>query len=132
MPDISHTWGADIDLSPSGDLKTVDGTERGTQRVIRRLMTAGTRIDAYGKSQTGEYVWHTGYGGSLPQRIGDVVDAALISALIAQQISYEAAVAQNPQPQISVTPVLNGVAANIVYADAATGVQTALNFNVNA
>ena len=132
MPDVSHTWGNDLDLSPSGDLKTVDGTDRGTQRVIRRLMTAGARIDAYGKTQTGEYVWHTGYGGSLPQRIGDVLDTNLITAIIAQQMKYEAAVAQNPPPQITVTPALNAVEASIVYADAATGAQTALTFNVNA
>jgi hypothetical protein len=132
MPDISHIWGSDIALSPTGDLKIVDGTDRGTQRVIRRLMTAATRIDAYGKTQTGEYVFHTGYGGSVPQRIGDTLDANLVMAVVAQQISFEAAVATVPPPKITVTPFLTGVTVGIVYADAATGAQTALTFNVNA
>ena len=50
--DLSHYWGGDLSVSPSGDFATVDGQELGVQRIVRRLMTA-----------PGELVYHPKYGG---------------------------------------------------------------------
>lgn len=105
--DIFHYWQGDIVASPSGDLAPVDGITLGIQRVIRRLMTA-----------QGEYIWHPDYGAGLPQRIGQIRDDRVISAIIRSQIFLEAAVARTPTPVITVTPVLNGVSVLLQYTDA--------------
>jgi len=120
MPDLYSYWGQDLDVDTRGDLRSVDGTERGQQRIIRRLMTI-----------LGEYVWHIDYGASVPQRIGDTLDKALIEAVIREQISLEEAVAKDPEPTIIVAPILNGVFVRILYTDSATGQQLELAFDVS-
>lgn len=130
MPDISHVWGGDLGLGPTGDLALVDGTVLGTQRVIRRLMTAANRRDSTGMLVPGEYVFHMDYGGSVNQRIGDNVHVAAIAGALKRQMMAETAVAKTPAPVINITPAYNGVQADIAYNDAVTGRQTFLQFSV--
>lgn len=54
MPDLSHQWGSDLLIGPTGDLATASGTELGQQRVLRRLLTNAS-----------DYIWHLGYGAGL-------------------------------------------------------------------
>lgn len=119
MPDLDLPLGGDLSLSETGDLKLVDGTPRGVQRVLRRLITAA-----------GNYLQNLGYGLGLPRRVGDLIDTDEIEGLIRSQIFLEAAVAQEPDPLITVRTILNGVHVRIVYADAATGRQQTLSFEV--
>lgn len=119
MAEISHQWGNDLALSPSGDLAVVDGLQRGLQRVIRRLMTAPA-----------ELVMHQTYGAGVPQRIGQTLDVDLINSVIRAEIFKEDAVAKTPAPVIDVTAFLNGVIVSIKYADAVTGAQQSLSFDV--
>jgi hypothetical protein len=119
MSELSHTWGNDIALSPSGDLAVVDGLQRGLQRVIRRLMTAQS-----------ELIMHQDYGAGVPQRIGQTLDVDLINSVVRSQIFNEDAVAKTPAPVIGITPFLNGVVVSIQYADAVTGAQQSLSFDV--
>ena len=46
MADISHTFGADLSLSATGDLLCVTGDTLTQQRVLRRLLT-----------NAGDYIW---------------------------------------------------------------------------
>jgi phage baseplate assembly protein W len=119
MADLSHWYGADIAQSPSGDLAPVDGLVRGEQRVLRRLLT-----------NPGDYVWHPSYGAGLPRYIGATVDADAIEALIRAQLLAEDSVARIPDPQISVTPITDGIFVSIAYTDASSGQLARLSFNV--
>lgn len=120
MPDLYHFWGEDLSVSPAGDLALVDGDDLTTQRIIRRLMTAAKG-----------YIWHLDYGAGLPQRIGDLLDANAIRGVIKAQIALEEAVARQPAPKITVSPLTNGVSVTIEFASAITGQQTTLSFDVN-
>jgi hypothetical protein len=117
--DISATFGGDLELAPNGSLKLVDGLLRGQQRVIRRLMTI-----------LGEYIWHIDYGASVPRRVGDTLDTTLIESVIRSQIHLEAVVAPSPVPAITVEPIPSGVLVRIAYADASSGQQLELAFEV--
>lgn len=121
MPDISHWWGNDLAVSPTGDLALVDGVDLGNQRVIRRLMTV-----------LGDYLWNPSYGGSLPIRVGDTLDTSLIESVVRSQMALEARVAPTPEPIIRVAQIPNGVFIDIKYVDAETGLQTQAQFDVSA
>ncbi len=133
MPDLNHLWGQDIAVSPSGDLAVVDGTQLGIERVVRRLMTRGVTSAAVNQPATvGEYIFHPTYGAGLPQRIGGAFDLTLITSVIRSQILKEAAVAKSPAPVIKFTPSgISGLTVSIQYADAVTGQQNQLSFDVN-
>jgi phage baseplate assembly protein W len=122
MPDLSHFYGSDLTVGPSGDLATVDGTQLGQQRVLRRLLT-----------NPGDYVWNPGYGAGLAQFVGGPANAAQIRSVIRSQIFQENAVARTPEPVIDVQADASGaVAVQIRYADATTGETLALGFTVGA
>jgi phage baseplate assembly protein W len=91
MTDLSHQWGSDLIVGPTGDLATVTGAALGQQRVLRRLLTS-----------PGDYIWQPDYGAGLAQFIGSPTDAAQIRAVVRSQIFQEAAVAQSPEPVIDV------------------------------
>src|SRR5271155_3821108 len=92
MPDISHTWGSDLVLSPTGDLASVVNPALGLQRVLRRLLT-----------NPGDYIWNLTYGAGLPAMVGQIVNVPAIQGLITSQMLREAAVAQSPLPQVTVS-----------------------------
>jgi hypothetical protein len=121
--DASQLWGSDLSasLSPAGDLLPANGTVRGQQRVLRRLLT-----------NPGDYVFHPTYGAGLAAYVGSVASVDEITALIRGQIALEDAVAQTPAPVITVTPINNGIAAQILYNDNPSGQPVALSFNVSA
>jgi hypothetical protein len=120
MPDVENLWGNDLTLTPSGDLQLVDGDDLTRERLIRRLMT-----------NVRGYIWHTTFGAGIPQRIGDVVDVNLIAGVVGAQVRKEATVASQPAPQITVTPILNGVSVWIKYWSSVTGKQVALTFDAS-
>lgn len=119
MADARHWWDEDLSVGPTGDIALSDGVELSNQRVVRRLMTI-----------LGEYVWHTDYGASVPIRVGDTFDLPLLTSIIRSQIFLEEAVSQDPDPVITVDPILNGVFVQIQYVDALTGSQASLQFEV--
>ena len=59
MADIQHTFGNDLTLSATGDIAIVDGTQRGQERVLRRLLT-----------NPGDYIWLLNYGAILRRMVG--------------------------------------------------------------
>lgn len=124
MNDISQYVGGDLSPSGTGDLQAANGTLRGQQRVLRRLLT-----------NPGDYIFHPEFGAGLPQYVGQPADIAKIRALIRGQILLEDAVAKTPAPVINVTPIRGGVsggiAVSIKYHDAASGQPVTLNFNVS-
>ena len=119
MTDLAHIWGGDLAMSAVNDLATVDGLEKGRQRILRRLMTG-----------PGEYLWQPDYGAGLPAYIGQPVDAQEIQALILSHMALESAVLRNPQPSVTVAPFPNGMAISITYTDSGTGTATTLSFDV--
>ncbi len=121
--DLWHYWGGDLAPGNTGDLLTVTGTERGQQRVLRRLLT-----------NPGEYLWHPEYGAGLPSKIGRPLDKGKLIALIRAHLALESVVAQSPTPQIAVGPLgtdPTGITVAINYTDAATKEPTTLSFNLS-
>jgi hypothetical protein len=121
MPELAHAWGADLQVGPTGDLALVSGTQRGQQRVLRRLLT-----------NPGDYIWQLPYGAGLARFVGQPGGVAAIRAAIRGQIFKEPAVARTPEPAISVSFEPGSVFVQIQYADAATGETQILSFSVNA
>ncbi len=122
MPELAHLWGTDLAIGPTGDLGLVSATERGQQRVLRRLLT-----------NPGDYIWRPDYGAGLARYIGQPGGESAIRAAIRGQIFKEDAVAQSPEPLIDVQFTTTGVASvHVRYADAATGSTQILSFSVGA
>jgi phage baseplate assembly protein W len=117
--DLAHWFGQDLNVAASGDLLTVDGTVKGQQRVLRRLLT-----------NPGDYIWHPNYGAGLASKIGQPFDAASCAALVKAQMFLEPSVARTPPPVINVSQITNGLFVSIAYTDAATGSPVALSFSV--
>ena len=115
MSDLSHTFSGDVEVSATGDLLTTDGI---TQRILRRLLT-----------NPGGYIWHPDYGAGLPARIGTVLNTAELTGLIREQMFLEASVSHDPEPEIELTPVPNGVRAQVRYTRA-DGTPSGLTFTV--
>jgi phage baseplate assembly protein W len=116
MPDISHTFGADLALSPTGDLAVEDGPPLTQQRLLRRLLT-----------NPGDYIWQLDYGAGLGAMVGQPASSLRIQAIIRSQVWKEATVARNPVPVVTVTSDNAGtVTASVVYGDASTGETVAL------
>jgi hypothetical protein len=120
MNDLSHYIGSDLNLSITGDLQRVDGTVKGQQRVLRRLLT-----------NPGDYMFHPTYGAGLAAQVGAVADMSKITALIRGQILLEDAVAQVPEPQIMVSAITNGISVYIKYTDAVSKTAQVLSFDVS-
>jgi phage baseplate assembly protein W len=111
MADISHIFGSDISLGPTGDLAFVSVPAVTLQRLLRRLLT-----------NPGAYFWNVDYGSGLPAMVGTPANLQAITAIVRSQLSKESAVSQSPAPTVSVGTDNNGtVSLSIAYADAATG-----------
>lgn len=118
--DISHTFGADLDLTAGGALATVTGSPRGLQRVLRRLLT-----------NPGGYIWQLAYGAGLPAAVGTPARKDAIAAVIKAQMMREPAVARTPPPSVAVTVGTDGtVSASIRYTDAETQATQSTTFQV--
>jgi len=117
--DLAQWFGQDLNVAASGDLLTVDGVAKGTQRILRRLLT-----------NPGDYIWHPDYGAGLASKIGQPFDAEACEALVKAQIFLEPAVARSPQPTITVTQITNGLLVSIQYTDSGTGQIVPLSFSV--
>ena len=89
--DIGHRWGADLDVSPTGDLAIVEGAPAATQRILRRLLT-----------NLGDYIWNPTYGAGLTQFVGMPTQSRQIAAIVRSQMLQEAGVARLPTPEITV------------------------------
>jgi len=108
---ISHVWGADLQIGPSGDLAQVSAPQLGQQRVLRRLLTSPL-----------EYIWEPTYGGGLGGMVGQPADPQAIQGLILAQMQLESAVLQDPPPVVTVQGNAGGVVvATIQYVDASSG-----------
>ncbi|MBW4091065.1 MAG: hypothetical protein HIU82_08150 [Proteobacteria bacterium] len=125
MPDLSHQWGADLAVGPTGDLAVTMGAALGQQRVLRRLLT-----------NPGEYIWQPDYGAGLARFIGQPANRLQIQALIRSQIFKESAVARTPEPIIDVSISPGGAAGTVYvyirYQDAGSGQTQVLSFSVGA
>lgn len=128
LNDLWHVWGTDLTVNASGDLLSVAGTERGKQRVLRRLMTNPATADA-----PGDYIFQPEYGAGLPRFIGQPVDPQKITAAILAQMLLEDAVASVPAPVVSVSRIgtdNSAFSVAIAYNDAATRKPVTLSFSV--
>ena len=111
MPDLAHTFSADLSFSSSGDLASVDGSPWTQQRVLHRLLTP---IQGY--------IWQLTYGSGLPQMVGDPAALQRIQGIATEQMQLEAGVDQTQPIGVSVaTDNLGTVTLSISYTDAASG-----------
>lgn len=122
MPDLSHEWGGDLEVSATGNLLLVDGTKLGVQRVLRRLLT-----------NRGEYIWHPDYGAGLPGRVGLLLDVTAVVSAIRAQLYQESVVSRTPAPTITVMPLSDPGTfyVSIQYIDAQTGQQASVSFDLS-
>lgn len=121
MPDISHLVGFDLALSSTGDLAVVSDANLGQQRVLQRLLT-----------NPGDYIWNLTYGAGLPGMVGRIGQPTAIRGLITSQMLREAAVAQSPLPQVTVSSDNAGtVYAYVQYGDATTGATQVLTVPIS-
>lgn len=122
MADAWLEWGADFVVSASGGLLLADNDDYTRQRIERRILTA-----------VRGYVWHQDYGAGLPQKVGSLIQASTVQAIVRSQIALEASVAPSPAPVVTVsvdpnTPALQVI--TIKYRDAANGEAVTLSFSV--
>lgn len=111
----------------------VSGTLRGQQRVLRRLLTNPSRLDAYGNTIPGDYIWEPNYGGGLPAFLGQPIDTQKIQAVVLAQMLLEESVASTPAPVVVVTQTAadnTAFTVSISYYDADTSTPVTLSFNV--
>jgi hypothetical protein len=120
LDDVRQFWGGDLELSPTGDLGRVSVEDRSQLRVLRRLLT-----------NPGDYLFHK-YGAGIPATIGSVVEPAKARATIRGQMRKEPSVARTPEPAITVTPITNGLSAQINYVVQPGAIPVVLSFNVSA
>ena len=125
LSDLSHFVGADLSVSATGDVLSVEGATRTQQRILRRLLTNPKDGD-----MPADYIFHPTYGAGLPRKVGDVINVDEMTALIRGQILLEAAVAPEPEPIVTVRKVFNGISVNIQYTDAETNTPQQLGFEV--
>ena len=117
--DLAHVFSGDLATAATGDLLPAAGVDRANQRILRRLLT-----------NPGDYLWHPDYGAGLPARIGSTFDAAEMEGLIRAQMFLEEAVAHDSEPEITLTPIPDGVRVAIRYTLAETQTPAALSFTV--
>jgi phage baseplate assembly protein W len=119
MADLSHQFGSDLTIGPTGDLAYVTATQLGQQRVLKRLLT-----------NPGDYIWQPDYGAGLAQFIGQPAQANQIRAVLRSQVFKEPVVARTPEPVIDVQFDDTGTfSVQLRYADAATGQTQVLSFS---
>jgi hypothetical protein len=128
MSDLYHYLGGDLALSATGDLQPVDGAVMGQQRVLRRLLSNSADL---ANQIAADYIWHKDYGAGLPREVGQLADARRIKAEIRAHIFKESRVARQPEPEITVLPMLSGVSVKIRYVDAVTKDWVPLAFDIN-
>ena len=110
MSDISHTFGYDLDISDTGDLAIVSGSNIGKQRITRRLCT-----------NPGDYIFCTDYEAGLPQRIGNTDTLSDLTSVILEQMKMEASISQSPTPSIKMYTLTDGTKKiSIQYSDSNT------------
>lgn len=133
MPfDVSHYYGGDLDVSPTGDLLVADATTTGEQRVYRRLLTNPALTDATGDTTaSADYIFHPDYGAGVPRAVGRPEDIEKTKSLIKKQMALEATVARSPAPQVSLTADGNQLSAVIQYNDAQTKAPVAISFDAD-
>jgi hypothetical protein len=119
MTDASHYFGSDLAISANGDLLTDDGLPESQQRVLRRLLT-----------NRNDYLWQPLYGAGLPSYIGKPLDEPALAALIKSQMYQEADVSHNPEPEVTLTPIPNGISARISYISVESGEPVLLGFDL--
>ena len=120
--DVYLVDGNDFVLSSTNDLLLCNGSDRTTQRIIRRLITNPL-----------SYIWHTDYGAGIPLYIGQPVsdyNFDNIKTTITSQIFLEKSVSQNPQPQIFLQSIQFGLFCQINYTFQPTGKPIVLSFGV--
>lgn len=123
VSDIYQYVGSDLVTSNAGDLLTVDGTVRGQQRVLRRLLT-----------NPGDYVFEPNYGAGLPSYIGKTLDIGKIQALCIAQMLLEDCVAKSPAPVVVVSQSLTdftSIQVQISYNDQPSDTPVVLSFIVS-
>jgi hypothetical protein len=127
--EIYQEYGNDLQVTATGDLLTVDGTELSNQRIIRRLLTTPITVIS-----PPDYMDHPTYGAGLPQFIGRPFSTELeeeINGLITSQMFLEESVAKTPPPEITMKILTNYIEVRITYTNVLTNQQAVISFTVN-
>lgn len=117
--DVSHQWGADLSLSPSGDLSVSTGTTYVQERALRRLMTSPL-----------DDLWTPSYGAGLPGFVGQSVDTGRIAAVIRSQLLLEERISRDPEPAVEVSADDLGTVYASIALTLTDGTQAGLSFGM--
>jgi hypothetical protein len=133
MFDLSHYYGADFDISATGDLLVADVTTTGEQRCYRRLLTNPRQLDGDGNAiASPDYTFVSDYGAGLGRRVGSPVNIDETTAVIKAQLCQEASVAvTSVSPEVRLIASGDVLGAVIRYNDANSGDPVILNFDVS-
>lgn len=130
LNDLFQYWGSDLTVNASGDLLSVNGTLRGQQRVLRRLLTNPATAN-----YPGDYTFQPEYGAGLPAFLGRPIDKQKIIATCLAQMLLEDSVASTPAPVVIISQIGSDNTAfsvAIAYNDAVTNKPVTLSFTVGA
>lgn len=115
MPDLTHTWGEDLKLSPTGNLALSSGSDWGTTAVVRMLMT-----------NPGDDEFNPDFGGGIRAFIGSTASNQQIQASILKSMRSLAAVDQTVPVSVVVVSDAGTRFVKIKYVDSASGQTVAL------
>jgi hypothetical protein len=123
LADAYHIYGQDLAVTETGDIALATKSDRTTQRIIRRLLTAPT--DAKGSA----YPWLPKYGVGLGKYLGEAMDTRALQGAILSQMLQEDTVLKVLPPQVTVTPTPTGATITVQYTDT-SGTPKSFNFNL--
>lgn len=119
--DVSHQWGSDLYLGPSGDLAVSTGTKYAQERALRRLMTSPL-----------DDPWVPAYGAGLPGFVGQNIDTGRIAAVIRSQLLLEERIARDPEPAVEVSADELGTVYASIALTLTDGTQSGLSFGLES
>lgn len=83
------SWGSDLSIGPTGDIAVAPVPDEIQHRIIRRLLT-----------NSGDYVWHPGYGAGLGAYVGRPFSPRPVESAVLYHIKYETLVRSSPMPKV--------------------------------
>jgi hypothetical protein len=119
--DAAHWHGEDLAASVTGDLAIVNRSERGRQRVIRRLLTNPRDV-----------LHHPTYGAGVRRYVGSTAPPRMLALLVRAEVGRDAAVARFPAPDADAITITDGVSVTLTYTDAVEGVAVNAGFDLSA
>jgi len=124
MISILCDWGGDLSVGPGGDINVAPPEVELPQRICRRLLT-----------NSGDYIWHTGYGAGLGSYVGKPYSQGAVESTILSHLQFEQLVNRNPAPTVIAADSASGafsvVSVTVNYSTPGSSVENSLMLGLN-